>query len=214
MDTQSDRFSAQKRRSFWLKHLHQWHWISSAICLVGMLLFAVTGVTLNHAAQIEARPRVQARDATLPQALLDGLAAARHADKDKSPLPPEVRDWAAGALGVAIDARAAEWSKDEVYVSLPRPGGDAWLSIDLADGAAHYERTDRGWVSYLNDLHKGRNTGDAWKWFLDVFAAACLVFCVTGLFLLQIHARNRPVTWPMVALGLTIPLLLAIAFIH
>jgi hypothetical protein len=37
-------------RSFWLKHLHRWHWISAAACLVGMLLFAATGITLNHAA--------------------------------------------------------------------------------------------------------------------------------------------------------------------
>ena len=27
------------------------------MCLVGMLLFAVTGFTLNHAGQIEAKPR-------------------------------------------------------------------------------------------------------------------------------------------------------------
>jgi hypothetical protein len=30
----------QQRRSFWLKNLHQWHWISSSVCLVAMLVFA------------------------------------------------------------------------------------------------------------------------------------------------------------------------------
>ncbi|MBL8445053.1 MAG: PepSY-associated TM helix domain-containing protein, partial [Zoogloeaceae bacterium] len=44
-----------KRRAVWLRTLHQWHWISSAICLFGMFLFAVTGITLNHAGAIEAR---------------------------------------------------------------------------------------------------------------------------------------------------------------
>ena len=39
-------------RSFWLKQLHSWHWISAAVSLVGMILFAVTGITLNHAASI------------------------------------------------------------------------------------------------------------------------------------------------------------------
>ena len=34
-------------RSFWLKQLHSWHWISAALSLVGMILFAVTGITLN-----------------------------------------------------------------------------------------------------------------------------------------------------------------------
>jgi hypothetical protein len=212
MDTQSDRFPDQKRRSFWLKHLHQWHWISSAICLVGMLLFAATGITLNHAGQIEARPKVATRDAQLPQKLLAGLEASRHGDK--TAVPAALGQWLESDMGISVNDQQAEWSKDEIYVSLPRPGGDAWVSIELADGAVHYEKTDRGWVSYLNDLHKGRNTGDAWRWFIDAFAAACLVFCVTGLFLLKIHARTRPITWPMVALGVAIPLLLAIAYIH
>ena len=99
-------------------------------------------------------------------------------------------------------------------MSLPRPGGDAWLSIDLTSGEARYERTDRGWISYLNDLHKGRHTGTAWSWFLDLFAVACVVFCVTGLVLLQLMAGQRSATWPLVAAGLVIPLLLAIFFIH
>ena len=107
-----------------------------------------------------------------------------------------------------------EWSEDEVYVSLPRPGGDAWLSIDRDTGAFEYERTDRGWVSWLNDLHKGRNTGTAWRWFIDVFAVACIVFAVTGFFLLQLHARQRPMTWPLVGLGFVVMLLVAILFIH
>ncbi len=103
---------------------------------------------------------------------------------------------------------------DEVYLSLPRPGGDAWLSIDRGSGDVEYERTDRGWISYLNDLHKGRNAGPAWGWFIDVFALACVVFTVSGLFLLQLHARQRRTTWPWVGLGLVIPLLLALIFIH
>ena len=40
-------------RAFWLRQMRQWHWISAAICLIGMLLFAVTGITLNHAGKIE-----------------------------------------------------------------------------------------------------------------------------------------------------------------
>ncbi|GAA3254952.1 hypothetical protein GCM10020258_13050 [Sphingomonas yabuuchiae] len=75
---------------------------------------------------------------------------------------------------------------------MPRPGGDAWVSIDRASGAITSERTDRGWISYLNDLHKGRNAGTAWFWFIDVFAVACIVFTLTGLLLLQMHARHRP----------------------
>ena len=201
-----------RRRALWLKQLYRWHWVSSAACLIGMLLFTVTGLTLNHAAHIESRPRVTGRDGRLPSPLLAELTAGLRPRKGLVPAP--VDDWIRRELSVSVGGRDAEWSKDEVYVALPHPGGDAWLSIDLEGGEVRYERTDRGWVSYLNDLHKGRNTGEAWSWFIDVFAVACLVFCTTGLLLLQLHAAGRPSTWPMVGLGLVIPLILAILFIH
>ncbi|KRA51732.1 PepSY-associated TM helix domain-containing protein [Pseudoxanthomonas sp. Root630] len=201
----------QQRRGFWLRTLHQWHWISSAVCLVGMLLFTITGITLNHAARIEAKPDVSNRTATVPAPV---LAALGDRQEGNAPLPPPVADWLEDELSIAIGARPAEWSDVEVYLSMPGPGTDAWLSIDRETGAVEFERTNRGWISYFNDLHKGRNAGTAWSWFLDIFAVACLVFCITGLFLLYLHGRQRRMTWPMVGLGLLIPLLIALLFIH
>ena len=199
------------QRSFWLRHLHRWHWISSALCLIGMLLFAFTGITLNHAAQIEARPAITEREAVLPPTLLASLTVP---DDTAAPLPAALRDYLAQEIGIDPGRRPAEWSDSEIYLPLPRPGGDAWLSIDLSSGELLYEHTDRGWIAWLNDLHKGRNTGTAWAWFIDVFAVACLVFCITGLFLLHLHGRQRPATWPLVGFGLVAPLLLIILFIH
>jgi hypothetical protein len=199
-------------RAFWLRQMRQWHWISAAICLIGMLLFAVTGITLNHAGKIEAKPAVSERTATMPApliAVLKGLPTL-----GKAETPEAIAAWTSGALGVDISAREAELSPGEIYVALPRPGGDAWLSLDRKTGEARYELTDRGWISYLNDLHKGRNTGAVWSLFLDLFAVACIVFCLTGLVLLQLLSHARPSTWPLVGLGLLIPALIAIAFIH
>ena len=203
------------QRAYWLKTLHQWHWISSAVCLLGMLLFSVTGITLNHASQIESRPAVTARELQLPPELKALVAAdASSPSSPRAPLPARLADWVDTQLAVDVRGRDAEWSDEELYVSLPRPGGDAWLRIDRESGAAEYERTDRGWISYLNDLHKGRNTGPVWSWFIDIFALGTIVFCATGLFILKLHAANRPTTWPIVGLGLVIPLLLALLFIH
>ncbi|WP_440222162.1 PepSY-associated TM helix domain-containing protein [Dokdonella sp. MW10] len=207
MDSKPD----PRRRSYWLKTLHQWHWISSAICLIGILLFSITGITLNHSGQIEASPKVTTLKGELPA---DVRAALATVEADKAPLPEPVRAWLASELDVRVGAREGEWSEAEVYVSMPRAGGDAWLSIQREDGAVEYERTDRGWISYLNDLHKGRNTGTAWSWFLDLFAVACIVFSITGFFLLQMHSRQRPMTWPLVGLGGVVMLLVAILFIH
>lgn len=211
----SPAHSGSSGRAYWLKTLHQWHWISAATCLLGMLMFSATGITLNHAAQIDADPRVTTRTLQLPPDLQQRLAASAPADaRQSAPLNAALSGWLSAQLAVDVEGRDAEWSADEVYVSMPRPGGDAWLRIDRESGAVEFEHTDRGWVSYLNDLHKGRHTGVAWSWFIDVFAVACLLFSITGLFILKLHAANRPTTWPLVALGLVIPVLLALLFIH
>ncbi|MCH8617929.1 PepSY-associated TM helix domain-containing protein [Undibacterium sp. TS12] len=212
MQSGSDTLPQQQKRAFWLRHLHQWHWISSAVCLIAMLLFAATGITLNHSAQIEAHPAVSTKNGHLPFALLKQLQTAR--DKEEAVLPAEVVDWLAQDLGIKINEQSPEWSPEEAYIALPRPGGDAWLRIALDNGDVEYELTSRGWIAYFNDLHKGRNTGTAWTWFIDIFAASCLIFCITGLFLLKMHARNRPSTWPVVMFGLVLPLVLALVFIH
>jgi hypothetical protein len=200
----------RKIRGWWLKQLHTWHWVSAAVSLAGMLLFSITGITLNHAATIGAEPRVAAGKATLPPPLLPLLAKG----DATAPLPTPVAEFVADKVGLDARGKPGEWSDGEVYVALPRPGGDAWVSIDRGTGAITSEVTTRGWISYLNDLHKGRNTGTAWFWFIDLFAVACILFTLTGLLLLQLHARHRPSTWPLVGLSLALPALLAIFFIH
>ncbi|HET6388557.1 PepSY-associated TM helix domain-containing protein [Hyphomicrobium sp.] len=210
--TPAQRIARSNRRAEWMRQIKQWHWISGAISLTGMLLFALTGLTLNHAALISSKAAVTRNEGTVPPSILEYLKADP-ADK-KAPLPAEVSVWAKANMGIALAGRSAEWSSDEVYVSLPRPGRDGWLSIDRTTGAASSELTDRGWISYFNDLHKGRTAGAMWSLFIDVFAVACIVFSITGLILLQLFAKSRPSTWPLVGFGIAVPLAIAIFLIH
>lgn len=200
------------RKTFWLKQLHTWHWISSAISLAGLLLFAFTGIMLNHAGEIAGDPVTAQKTARLPPPLLAQIAL-RAGEPAKSPLPRTVSAWIAGQYPTRATGEA-EWSPQEIYLPLPRPGGDGWLAIDRASGAVTSEITDRGWIAWLNDLHKGRNSGAAWKWFIDVFSVACFLFALTGLVLLWLHSKRRRSTWPLVGAGLAVPAILAIFFIH
>lgn len=197
--------------STWLRRLLTWHWISSAFALFGMLLFAVTGFTLNHAAQIPASKEVVTVNEQLPDALRQSLLESQAAE---APLPTELVAWLASRHDLSLPARLPEWSEFEVYLSLPRPGGDAWLSVDLESGELLYEATDRGWIAYLNDLHKGRNAGQYWSLFIDFFALACVVFSLTGLAVLWLHARERAAVWPVTGLGVLVPVLLAVLLVH
>ena len=210
----SGNSATQARRAWWLRHLLQWHWISSAICLIGMLLFSVTGITLNHPNAIAATPKIETRVLTLEPGLRQALAQQAEMPDGLAPLPTEVRRWLTREIGRPVPRADAEWEADEIYLALPRPGGDAWLAIDLGTGTVEYELTRRGAVAWLNDLHKGRNTGPAWSLFIDLFALACIVFSLTGLAVLWIHARQRPLVWPMVGLGGLIPVLIIVLFMH
>lgn len=199
-------------RAFWLKELHRWHWISAGLSLAGMLLFAITGITLNHAAQIPAEPVTMELTATLPAPLLERLSDVP--DETTDPVPDAIARWVSSELDISIAGKATETAPDEIYIALKGPGTDGWVTIDRGTGEALRETTTRGWVAYINDLHKGRDTGPVWYWFIDVFAVACIVFTVTGLTLLWLHARTRASTWPLVGLGIAIPVIIALIFIH
>ncbi len=136
---------------------------------IGMLLFAVTGLTLNHAAKIEAKPEVQNQHLELPAELLGQLGTR---EDGNAPIRARrgngwIRSW------------ASPWRPPGRMVGrrdLPvaaAPGGDAWLSIDRETGAVEYESTSRARCP-TNDLHKGRNAGPAGL-VPDLFAVACLV---------------------------------------
>jgi len=221
--SEADRLAAEKaaqkahrkkvRRLFWMTQARIWHWITGAATLVGMLLFAVTGITLNHAAQIESKPVIVETTAVMPPEIL-GLLGETPADGGRAILPRPVTEWLEKETGAPVSRRAGEWSDTEVYVGMPKPGGDAWLSIDRETGDVIYENTDRGAISFLNDLHKGRNTGPVWFWFLDIFSVAAILFCITGLVLLWMHAPRRPPTWFIVGAGLIVPALIAVFLIH
>jgi uncharacterized protein len=200
-------------RAALIKQVTLWHWVSSGITLGGMLLFTVTGITLNHASEIPAEPVVQVREAVAPAQVAAAVQARAGEQEGRRPLPEAVSAWLAREFGSAGDG-TGEWSPDELYVSLPRPGGDAWVTVDRATGRAHFEQTSRGWIAYVNDLHKGRHTGRAWSVYIDVLAVACLVFTFSGLILLAIHSAKRRSTWPLIAFSLLAPILVLMLFVH
>jgi uncharacterized protein len=179
---------------------------------VCMLLFSVTGITLNHAGSIEASPTTTQLEGLVPEAVRATIMLPK--EQKNMEVPAAVLQWFSATHNLNFSRTQAEINDTELYLALPRPGGDAWLSVDTESGEFEYESTSRGWVSYANDLHKGRNTGVAWIYFMDVFALACIIFSVTGFLLLQRYADTRSQTWPLLIAGLVIPVLFMIFLIH
>jgi uncharacterized protein len=199
------------KKTSWIPFVRSLHWMSSAICLVAVFLFAVTGITLNHADSIKANPSVSTIEKILPENLLSQVSGV---DEKKQPLSEHLIDWFDEQADLDIPEKSAEWNSDEIYLALAKPGGDAWLSINRETGEWIYEETSRGWIAYLNDLHKGRNTSEAWRWFMDFVSVCCLIFCLSGFWLLWRYSANRRSTYPLLLLGVIAPWVILIISMH
>lgn len=199
-------------KRFSIGGVRQWHWISGAVCLVGMCLFALTGITLNHAADIPANRVVTTVESTVSQ---DVIAAFRDVSPSNIAIPSRLVHYMDSVHNVVVPRDIeGDWDGIEFYASWPGPGADSWIALDVDLASVTYESVDRGWIAYFNDLHKGRNTGVVWRWFIDAFAVACIVFSVSGLLLLMRHSAQRASTWPITALGVLIPLIILLLFVH
>ena len=197
--------------TFWSHQFRQWHWISSALVLALMLLFAITGYQLNHTAWFEAKPVSNALEMELSTDLLSALAEV----ETETELTQETAAMLASETGVSVPQGAVPLIEfGEMIIDLGGPGVDANLTVDLETGEAFYERINRGTIAKLNDLHKGRDTGFAWGLMIDITALACVIFCISGLGLLAINARARRSTWPLTSLGVVVPVIAYIMFVH
>jgi hypothetical protein len=183
------------------------HWISSAVGLASLAFFSITGITLNHPDWFAAQPATSTQGVTLPPPWLDDF---RNADElgQLELLSVELNQrW---RLGVPrnIDRDEFEWVLD-----YQRPGGIDTVVLTLESGELTLEQVDDGLVATINDLHKGRHAGTAWVLLIDITALICLLFAVTGMLLLYVHAGKRRSTWPLVGLGTVLPLLLYWIFV-
>ena len=198
------------RAGFWKRQLRQWHWISSALCLMLVLLFAITGITLNHADTLEAEGNNSSAEYELPAPLVAELSAI----EDEAVLTRKQVTALRHATGIDLSGRVARNEYGEMYFDLARPGRTANLTLDLNEGRAYHEVIDRGTIAMLNDLHKGRDSGVVWSWLIDVSAGIFVIFALTGFGLLWLQARLKPSTWPLTGLGVILPIIAYLLFVH
>src|SRR5690606_37537130 len=106
-----------KARMIWHRQVQQWHWISAAICLAALLLFSITGITLNHSGALGSTPDITTREGQVPEALLAELLARQDAGREV--VPAEVHAWLGDEVGIDSRRGMAEWLGDEVLISAP-----------------------------------------------------------------------------------------------
>ncbi len=172
---------ALKRR---LAKYSRWlHIYVSMTSFVIVFFFAVTGWTLNHAERFSGREQLRKATGTLDMKALgapgDALA--------KAEVGGAIRR-AAGIHGAVTDFRVDD---DQLTVTFKGPGYSADAVIDRRTGKYDVTESRLGLVAVLNDLHKGRDTGDVWKDVIDVSAALLTLISLTGLILIYYIHKHR-----------------------
>jgi hypothetical protein len=193
--TPAPRPAGGRRLPQWIRWLHIY---GSMFGLCATLLFAVTGLTLNHADWFEAgEPVVRTLEGTLAT---QDLAS----NVDKLAIAENLRE--AHHLRGKVAEFAVE--DDECIVVWKGPAYSADATIERATGKYRIEESRRPVMALLDDLHKGRDCGPVWAFVIDAAAVVLTFLSVTGLWLL-LYLKKRLRSGLVVALVGTIVMVAA-----
>ncbi len=165
-------------RSRWL------HIYLSMFSFVIVLFFAVTGLTLNHLDWFPEKESLEEVDGKLDARWVNGTDTTLV----KKMEIVELFRSKYGVNGLLNDFRIDE---TEVSVSFQGPGYTADVFIDRIKGTFHLTERSLGFVAWINDLHKGRDTGQGWKWVIDFSAIFMSLISLTGIILLLYLKKKR-----------------------
>jgi hypothetical protein len=169
---------------FWKRRtmiLSRWLHIYLSMASFGILFFfAVTGLTLNHADWFARQQRtVLVRGSMDPKYFANGVA--------KLDVVERLRN-THGIHGALKDFRVED---TDCSIAFKGPGYSADVLIDRATGRYELTETRMGFFAVLNDLHKGRDTGGAWAWIIDLSAVLMTLVSLTGLLLIFFLQKKR-----------------------
>jgi hypothetical protein len=144
-----------------------------------VLFFSLTGITLNHQEWFANQQITAERHGVMSPSWLRTV--------DKLQIVEYLRA-SAGLRGAVTDFRIDD---AQCEVAFKAPGYEASVVIDRATGRFDVTETRMGFAAVMNDLHKGRDTGAAWKVVIDVAAALLIFISMTGLVLLYFVYKYR-----------------------
>ena len=145
------------------------------------LFFSLTGITLNHPDWFPSSELVRTATGNLPLEILvkpvSQLESAAESRVDELEIVEQLR------AGHDIHARLKDIVIDDyqIMVAFAGPGYSADVFIERETGKYEFNELRMGFVPWINDLHKGRDTGLLWSILIDVSALILTVISATGL---------------------------------
>lgn len=198
------------------KFIRLLHSYSSMLVLLLLLFFAITGITLNHPDSLYSTAGKYSRQQTVSLPAQFKLAQLPQTEHEQALLASQLRDW----LRQEHDVKASEFSyliEPEsllLEMDFKRPAGYASVIVDFNEHTAELDMEFGGYLALLNDLHKGRYAGFSWKMLIDATAIACIIFALTGFYLILKQNSRRSIGNCLAMLGIFISLLAYVLSLH
>ncbi|MHB8283188.1 MAG: PepSY-associated TM helix domain-containing protein, partial [Caulobacteraceae bacterium] len=149
------------------------HAYLSAFAFLALIFFALTGLLLDHPDWLQGKPREQEVKLAVPAAL---LAKAAH-DKD----PSAALAATVARLTPLVGAyKSGEIDDGEANLRFEGTKGASTVTVDLRNGATDVDLQHASVVSVINDLHRGKNAGAAWRLVIDISAVVILALSLVG----------------------------------
>jgi uncharacterized protein len=176
------------RLNVWMRALHTY---ISMFSLLIILFFSATGVTLNHPdwtfGGVEKR---QTLSGSLP------------ADWQKNGTPDQLRvaEYLRSTYGLHGTASEFQYSGGVGGLSFKAPGYAADVQFD-SSGKYTVNVDAQGALAVANDFHKGRDSGSAWSWVIDLSGIFMVVVALTGLGIMLVLKKVRTASLISVVVG-------------
>jgi hypothetical protein len=189
------------------------HTYSAMLVLLLLLFFSITGITLNHPElSSHAGKTSQQLQFELPQQLPDLLSLTEQQQPAAIAL---YIDWFRQEHQLKGGYSLNFSPEDELLeIDFKRPAAYAAVVVDLAERTAELDAEFGGYLALANDLHKGRYAGSSWKWLIDITAVFCLLFALSGFYLLWRQPNRRDFGNATAVAGVVLALLAYMASFH
>lgn len=163
------------------------HAYISAFAFLALIFFSLTGLFLNNPQwfeKIKSHPKEESL--TLP---VQDISSAL-----KTSTPPQ-------ALANVIKAhfalqgafKSGEIIEDEAHIHFEGTKGKSDAIINLKSGVTEIEQEHASVISIIQDLHRGKNSGQVWKIVIDMTAYLVLALSLIG-YILFFSLRFRLIT--------------------
>ncbi|KAB0653950.1 hypothetical protein F7P73_05425 [Acinetobacter bohemicus] len=174
-----------QRRDFY-RHSRYVHGWLSAFAFLTLLFFSVTGLLLNHPEWFEPAKTEQTTQLILPESVLKSI-------KQQENPSDTILNYVRQQQNVVGRYQSSEVLDNEVMIRLESPAGatDIWVMADT--GETEITQKPASTVSMLNDLHRGKNSGLAWSWLIDISAIIVIALSLVG-YILFLSIKTRLVT--------------------